>query len=172
MNAPVNINVEVAGRQELTKFYNEHAVKPVVKFKSTEYARERVKALLKEMAENEVPPPVQKGRAPWWGGGEKPADAPPEGPNAGEAPEAGESQDQIAPPKERAAAQKSTVAKPWQAAKKIVVEAVQNGVTVRKEIIKLCQDAGISYNTADAAHYELVVKPAKEAAKKAAAEQK
>ena len=48
--------------------------------------------------------------------------------------------------------------RPWQLAKRIIGDAVSDGITDRKELIKLCLDAGIKYNTADGAHYEMCVK--------------
>jgi len=48
--------------------------------------------------------------------------------------------------------------RPWQLAKGIIWDAVSNGITARKDLIKLCLDAGIKYNTADGAHYEMCVK--------------
>ena len=50
-----------------------------------------------------------------------------------------------------------TVTKPWQRAKVIVCDMVAKGITSRKEIIAACVAAGIKYNTADGAHYSIVV---------------
>ena len=50
-----------------------------------------------------------------------------------------------------------TVTKPWQRAKVIVCDMVSQGITSRKEIIAACVAAGIKYNTADGAHYSIVV---------------
>ena len=52
---------------------------------------------------------------------------------------------------------KQDVTKPWQRAKVIVCDMVSQGVTSRKEIIAACVAAGIKYNTADGAHYSIVV---------------
>jgi len=48
--------------------------------------------------------------------------------------------------------------KPWQAAKVIISDLLSAGVTSRKEILAACMEAGIKYNTADGAHYEMCVK--------------
>jgi hypothetical protein len=48
--------------------------------------------------------------------------------------------------------------KPFQLAKQIVGEMVAKGNTSRKEIIAACVAAGIKYNTADGAHYEMCVR--------------
>lgn len=48
--------------------------------------------------------------------------------------------------------------KPWQRAKCIISDCIEGGITSRKEIIAHCVSAGIKYNTADGAHYEMCVK--------------
>lgn len=50
------------------------------------------------------------------------------------------------------------VERPYARAKQIVAAAVAAGVVERKAIIAQCVEAGIKYNTADSAHYEVVVK--------------
>ena len=57
----------------------------------------------------------------------------------------------------KAAVEHDTVTKPWQRAKVIVCDMVSQGITSRKEIIAACVAAGIKYNTADGAHYSIVV---------------
>lgn len=58
--------------------------------------------------------------------------------------------------KERVA---SSIKKPGVVAKGIILSMPG---AARKDIIKACMDAGVTYNTADYYHYELVVRPAKE----------
>lgn len=48
--------------------------------------------------------------------------------------------------------------KPWQRAKVIICDMAEAGNTNRKDIIAACVAAGIKYNTADGAHYEMCVK--------------
>lgn len=48
--------------------------------------------------------------------------------------------------------------KPWQRAKVIISDLLAGGTTARKDLIAACVAAGIKYNTADGAHYEMCVK--------------
>ena len=147
--------VPSASSKELLAFFNANTGgNQVAKFRDRATAEKRVLALIAEMAAEEAGDQAAAKAACKRGDDAVPMDDLPTTflpPMSAPAP---------APAKAAPAAQPlgRDTTKPWQRAKIIISDLITAGTTSRKDLIAACVAAGIKYNTADGAHYEMCVK--------------
>ena len=145
--------VSSASSKELLAFFNANTGgNQVAKFRDRATAEKRVLSLIAEMAAEEAGDQAAAKAACKRGDDAVPMDdlpttfLPPMSAPAKAAPA------KAAQPLDR------DTTKPWQRAKVIISDMITAGTTSRKDLIAACVAAGIKYNTADGAHYEMCVK--------------
>lgn len=161
MSALIINDVATTPTAKLLEFFNANTGgNQVAKFRDRATAEKRVLALIAEMAAEESGDQAAAKAACRRGDEVVPADDAPDYSSAAVAARVAEAKvveaAASAPAPAKPLDRDST--KPWQRAKVIISDLIAAGTTSRKDLIAACVAAGIKYNTADGAHYEMCVK--------------
>lgn len=161
MSALIINDVATTPTAKLLEFFNANTGgNQVAKFRDRATAEKRVLALIAEMAAEESGDQAAAKAACRRGDEVVPADDAPDYSSAAVAARVAEAKvveaAASAPAPAKPLDRDST--KPWQRAKVIISDCLEVGITQRKAILATCVAAGIKYNTADGAHYEMCVK--------------